>query len=124
MSLAYVSLTEQKEYSRIQHTALDVTISTLIESCSAAVKDYLKEFSPYEVERNDDDDYVVDSNFEPVAKLDSNGTQVVRPQVKLAVMVEVDRYLKTPSGPDSPNQGYLSNASIALLYPLRDPALR
>ncbi len=128
---AYVSLSEQKEYSRIKHSALDTTISTAIEACSASVKNYLKDFSPYEGERDDDDDYVVDSNYEPVSKLDSSGNQIVKPEVKLAVFAEVDRYIRVTAkdGPDTTTIrlstfGFLSDAAVALLHPLRDPALK
>lgn len=121
---AYVSLAEQKEYSRVQHSALDTTIGILIEAVSAAVKNYLKDFSPYEGERDDDDDYVVDSNYEPVSKLDSNGNQIVKPEVKLAVLLEVDRHINFKKQQPDAQFSYLSDPAIALLYPLRDPTVK
>ena len=120
---AYVSLSEQKEYSRIKHSALDTVISTAIEGCSAAVKNYLKDFSPYEGERDDDDDYVLDSNYEPVSKLDSQGNQIVKPEVKMAVFAEVDRHINKNATVPAKFL-YLTDAAISLLYPLRDPALK
>lgn len=122
--VAYVTLAEAKEYSRIQHSALDTTISTLIEAKSAAVKNYLGNFSPYEGERNDDDDYVLDSNYEPEPKLDSNGNQIVKPEVKVAVLIEVDRDINFKKAPIAAQTNYLSDAATALLYPLRDPQLK
>ena len=124
---AYVSLSEQKEYSSIKHSAKDTIISTLIEGASAAVKNYLKDFSPYEGERDDDDDYVLDSNYEPVSKLDSSGNQIVKPEIKMAVFIEVDRHLNMfqPRGQNIPAKfGYLSDVAVGLLYPLRDPTLK
>ncbi len=122
--VAYVTLDEAKEYSRVQHSALDSTISILIEAKSAAVKNYLKDFSPYEGERDDDDDYVLDSNYEPESKLDSNGEQIVKPEVKLAVLIEVDRELNKSMKHSELRMGYLSDEATSLLYPLRDPAFK
>lgn len=122
MTVAYVSRDEQKAYSRIQHTALDDTIDLLIMACSAGVKNYMNDFSPYEGERNDDDDYVVDSNYEPEPKLDSNGAQVVRPEVKAAVLYWVDQHLKRKESADA--AGYPPSVVVQLLYSLRDPVIR
>lgn len=122
--VAYVTLEEQKEYSRIQHSGFDTTILIMIEASSAAVKNYLKDFSPYEGERNDDDDYVLDSNYEPEIKVDASGNQIVKPEVKLAVMLEVDRHINMDKAKHPAQMNYLSDAAISLLYPLRDPALK
>jgi len=124
MSVSYVTLAEQKEYSKIQHTAIDTTIGLLIQAASAAVKNYLKDFSPYQAERDEDDDYIVDSNFEPVILLDSGGNKEVKAEVKLAVMLEVDRRINRKSVALESEFGYLANDTVALLYPLRDPALQ
>lgn len=121
MSLAYVTVSEQKEYSRIYHTALDSTILLIIQACSAGVKNYLKDFSPYEGQRNTDDDYVLDSNYEPEIELDSNSDQAVKPEVKLAVLIWADKRLRREEGA----QGLTPPAEVVqLLYSLRDPALR
>lgn len=122
MALAYVSLSDAKAYSRIQHAALDQTIDLLIEAASSAVKNYLGDFSPYEGERDEDDDYVIDSNYEPVIKLDGNGNRMVKPEVKMSVLFLVDRWIKQPKGEQTP--GYLPVEVVSILYPLRDPALR
>lgn len=124
MALQYVTLETAKEYCRIQHCALDDTIQLLIQAASNAVKNYLKDFSAYEAERNADDDYVLDSNFEPEIQLDNDGNRVVKAEVKLAVLYEVDRRLKNPNADDQIQAGYLSAVSTSLLYPLRDPALK
>ena len=92
--IRYVSIIEQKEYSRIQHDLLDDVIDLQITAASTAVKNYLGDFSPYQVERNDDDDLVIDSNYEPLPVLDSSGLQIVRPEVKMAVLYMVDHWIK------------------------------
>lgn len=125
MTLAYVTLTEQKAYSQILHTGRDDTITLLIQAASAQVKNYLKAFSPYEGERNSDDDYYLDSNLEPEIELDSAGNQSIKQEVKLAVLMLVDAHL----WPDRhkgeiPGQGRLPLAVETILYPLRDPAFR
>ena len=120
--LRYVSKIEQKEYSRIQHDALDDTIDVLITAASAAVKNYLGDFSPYEGVRNDDDDFVVDSNYEPEQALDSSGLQVIRAEVRMAVLYLVDVWLKSKEAPQE--SGYLPVTVKALLYPLRDPVVK
>lgn len=125
MPLAYVTLSEQKDYSQILHTGRDDTITLLIQAASAQVKNYLGNFSPYEGERNSDDDYHVDSNWEPVIALDSNGSQTVKPEVKLAVMYLVDIHLWPDRHKNEiKGQGRLPEAVETILYPLRDPALR
>lgn len=124
MALAYVTTAEAKAYSRIQHSALDTTIALLIGSASASVKNYLGDFSPYDGERDDDDDFVLDSNYEPQPKLDSNGNQVVRDEVKLAVLMLVDRWLKFKPEENPTAHGYLPPEVISILYPLRDPVIR
>lgn len=123
--LNYVTLTEQKEYSSILHNGKDDTIRLLIQAASAAVKNYLGDFSPYEGQRDSDDDYHYDSNGEPEIALDSDGSQNIKPEVKLAVLLFVDMKLsphKYGSLPDSGN--YLPEAVVQLLYPLRDPVSR
>jgi len=100
---AFVCLDDQKEYSRIQHDALDFTISTIIEAASANIKRYLKGTSPYE-------------EYE-----DSSAVPIVRAEVRLAVLVEVDRYLKLDTTKITAKDNYISDAAIALLYQLRDP---
>lgn len=123
MSLAYITTDEQKAFSRIQHTALDSLIWSLIQGASVAVKNYLKDFSAYEGERDADDDYVVDSNYEPVIQLDANGDRVVKAEVKVAVMFQVHRWIHADKYP-SDSMGYLCPEVTSILYPLRDPALK
>lgn len=123
--IEYVTLPEQKKYSSILHGGKDDEIVTLIQALSAGVKDYLKDFSPYQGERNNDDDYVVDSNFEPNKIYDSEGVQMIRPQVKLAVLVWVDMHLNPMKYPGADMNGTELPAPVRrLLYPLRDPTVK
>lgn len=125
MALMYVELEQAKEYSAIFHCAKDDTITLLIQAASAAVKNYLKDFSPYEGQRNFDDDYVVDSAYEPLIDEDSNEEQVVKPEVKLAVLLIVDKKLNPKKyGSPTASDGYLDDEVTALLYPLRDPEVK
>lgn len=121
--LIYVTLEEQKDYSDILHAGKDDMIRILIQSASARVKNYLNDFSPYEGERNSDDDYNVDSNYEPEIYLDSNGSQEVKPEIRQAVLMLVDMTLNMHRYPDSviSNGNYLPDIITSILYPLRDP---
>lgn len=121
----YVTLEQQKEYSTILHCGKDDTINLMISAASAAVKNYLKDFSPYEGQRNTDDDYLVDSNYEPNILLGSDEAQIVKPEVQLAVLLAVDRQLNPKKyGQNSATANYLDAEVVALLYPLRDPACK
>jgi len=123
MALAFITLEEAKQYSRIQHTALDATIIDLIEAASMAVKGYLKSTSPWAMELDDDGNEVEDSSGDTVPLQDSNG-YIVRPQVKMATRMLVDRWLKHTHQANPAAHGYLPAEVVAILYPLRDPALR
>lgn len=125
MSIQYVSLEQQKEYSQILHCGRDDTITLMIKAASAAVKNYLKDFSAYQGQRNDDDDYLVDSNYEPDILLDSEDGQEVKPEVQLAVLLAVDKKLNPKKyGNPTGDGNYLDPEVTQLLYPLRDPALK
>lgn len=120
--LAFVTLDQAKEYARIQHTALDDTIGDLIHAASAAVKGYLKSASPWAVELDDDGNPIEDSSGDTVRVEDSNGP-VAKPQVRLATLMLVNRWLKYGHESTATDPGYLPPEVTAILYPLRDPAL-
>lgn len=126
-SLAYVTLEEAKWQLRIPETDIEdnAYIELLIGAASGAVKNYLKDFSAYEGERNADDDYIVDSNFEPVIDDDSVTGKVVKPEVKHAVLLLVAEWYKNREGEGAEYVHHVFPAPVlALLYPLRDPALK
>ena len=120
MSLRYVTLTEAKSHLRVDFCNDDDHINILIEGASAAVKNYLKDFSAYEGERDTDDDYVVDSNGEPEIDL----PRVIKQEVKVAVLIMVGEWYKNREGTgEGYAYGRLPDPVVAILYPLRDPAL-
>jgi hypothetical protein len=120
MSIEYVTLEEAKAHLRVTHSDDDQSIKLKIRAASSAVKNYMKEYSVYEPARDADEDWEVDSNYEPVIDEDSNTTRAVRFEVKAAVLILLQQlydqeYNFTP--------GYLPDEVVGLLYPLRDPAL-
>ena len=123
-TLEYVSLTELKSWMQIQHSVLDDKLLMAIQGFSNAVKNYLKDFSAYQAERNADDDYVLDSNLEPVIELDANGDRVVKAEVKIAVIEYARIFIEQPELLVNVNTtSGLPQHIQNLLLPLRDPAL-
>lgn len=123
MALKYVSLEEAKNQLRVRHCQDDDHIDLLIQASSNIVKNYLKDFSAYEAQRDEDDDYVLDSNLEPEIKLDNSGDRVVKAEVKLAVLYLIKIAF---DGEDDQwvDSGELPKPAKNILYPIRDPALR
>lgn len=123
-ALEYVSLIELKNWMQIQHTAMDDKLEMAIMGFSNAVKNYLKDFSAYEGQRNEDDDYVLDSNYEPEIQLDANNDRVVKAEVKIAVIEYARIFIEQPELLANPGTvSGLPRHVEALLYPLRDPAM-
>lgn len=122
MSIEYVTLEEARDQVRAPGTIDDDRIELLIKAASGAVKNYLGSFSAYEAQRNDDDDYLLDSNFEPEIQLDNDGERVVKSEVKQAVLLLIERWYRGKV--DGLPTGSLPPEVTALLYPLRDPACR
>lgn len=127
MSLEYVTLAEVKYQLRMaqSETYDDTYLTLLIQSASATVKNYLKDFSPYEAERDSDDDYWVDSSgYREVIGPDSDG-RAVKPEVKAAVLILIAEWYKNREGEGAEYVHMVLPAPVlALLYPLRDPALK
>lgn len=124
MSLEYVSVDDVRDWMGIKHTEMDTKLIFAIEACSNMVKNYLKDFSGYEAQRNDDDDYVLDSNYEPEIQLDANDERVVKAEVKLAVCELIRVFIDEPmTFATLQTQSKLPVQVEAILFPLRDPAL-
>lgn len=123
--MMYVTLERAKAHLGMDHDEDDTLISAYISAASGAVKNYLKSASAYEVERDSNDDPVLDSNGDPVYARDSNGAKEVRLEVQQAVLLLIGYFYKNrDENPDNAfAQGYLPAPVTALLYPLRDPAL-
>lgn len=109
-----VSLTAAKERLRFDQDSEDDTLTLLIQGASAAVLNYLKV----------DHDTYNDSSGE--VPFNSDGTTDAVPyEVQNAVLLLVGILSRDRDGTEMKDweQGYLPRPVIALLYPLRDPAL-
>lgn len=112
-----VSLAAAKKQVRVDHDEEDGHIELLTLAASAAVLDYLKDGATF---LDSDGAVEQDSNGEP---------QGVPYQVQAATLLMLgDLYMnREPVGGDKVDgqfgYGYLPRAVVALLYPLRDPAL-
>ena len=105
-----VSVAETKERLRITTDAEDADIEALIHSASAAVMNYLD---------------ATEATFTDSDASSSDTGLTVPPEVQLAVLVLVGNYYRDREGVEAKDweHGYLPKPVIALLYPLRDPAL-
>lgn len=123
--MMYVTLERGKQHLNMDHDQDDVLITAYIGAASGAVKNYLKSASPYEVERDSNDDPILDSSGDPVYVVDSSGDKIVRYEVQAAVLLMLGfLYKDRDENPDSAfDRGYLPRPVTALLFPLRDPAL-
>jgi hypothetical protein len=86
----------------------------------------MKTASVYEPERDEDDDPILDSDGWPEVDYDSNTPKTVRFEVRAAVLILIAEWFKNreASQDGGIGHGYLPAPVVALLYPLRDPALR
>lgn len=123
--MMYVTLDRAKQHLNMDHNLDDTLIEVYVQAASGAVKNYLKSASPYEVERDSNDDIIRDSSGDPTYVVDSSGDKVVSYPVQAAVLLMVGfLYKDRDENPDSAfERGYLPKPVTALLYPLRDPAL-
>lgn len=123
--MMYVTLERGKQHLNMDHDLDDVLITAYIGAASGAVKNYLKSASPYEVERDSNDDPILDSAEDPIYVVDSSDDKVVKYEVQAAVLLMLGfLYKDRDENPDQAfAQGYLPKPVTALLYPLRDPAL-
>lgn len=122
--MMYVTLDRAKAHLNMDHDEDDTLIGAYIVAASGAVKNYLKSSSAYEVERDSNDDPVLDSNGNPEYVRDSSGDKVVALPVQQATLLLIGYFYKDrDENPDSAfDQGYLPKPVTALLYPMRDPA--
>lgn len=122
--MMYVTLARAKQHLNMDHDEDDTLIEVYVQAASGAVKNYLKSASPYEIERDSNDDPILDSSGDPVYVVDSSGDKLVSYPVQAAVLLMVGfLYKDRDENPDSAfDRGYLPRPVTALLYPLRDPA--
>lgn len=115
----FITLEDAKFQCRVDAdiTIEDPLLNAFIEAASGAVINYLKETA---------EDFV-DSSGELI--VDSSGNDAVPAEVKQAVRVLVAIFYRDREGEGGMinpafDRGYLPAPVTALLYPLRDPALR
>lgn len=124
--MMYVTLARAKAHLNMDHDDDDTLITAYIQAASGAVKNYIKSASVYEVLRDTNDDPILDSNDDPTYETDSSGDKIVRFEVQAAVLILIGHFYKDrDENPDGAFEaGYLPKPVTALLYPLRDPALK
>ena len=124
--MRYVTLQRAKQHLNMDHDQDDVLIEAYIGAASEAVKNYLKSASPYEVERDSNDDPIVDSSGGPIYVVDSSGDKQVKYAVQAATLLQLGfLYKDRDENADRAYEiGYLPRPVTALLYPLRDPAFK
>ena len=127
--MMYVTLARAKNHLEMDHDDDDSLITVYIQAASGAVKNYIKSASVYEVDRDTNDDPILDSNGDPTYVLDSGGDKIVRFEVEAAVLILIGYLYKDRDNNGNTaigggfTAGYLPQPVTALLYPLRDPAL-
>lgn len=124
--MMYVTLDRAKRHLNMDHDQDDVLIEAYIGAASNAVKNYLKSASPYEVERDSNDDPILDSSGDPTYIVDSSGDKQVKYEVQAATLLQLGFLYRDrdENANGAYEMGYLPKPVTALLYPLRDPALR
>lgn len=126
--MKYVTLARGKQHLNMDHDEDDTLIASYIEAASSAVKNYLKSASPFEVERDSNDNPIRDSSGDPVYVVDSSGDRVPATVVQQATLILLGIFYdqrEGEAGVINPQwtHGYLPTVAISLLYQLRDPAL-
>ena len=122
-----VTRQEAKHHCYVTHDSDDTLIDAQIKAASGIVLNYLKtKRGLYESEYDENGDLVYDSNDNPVPVVDSSGQKLIREEVKAAVLIMVGILYRDRDGSEMQkwDTGYLPAPVTALLYPLRDPALR
>jgi hypothetical protein len=115
----------------------DPDLALKVRAASAAVLNYLKGFrnvwvvavemaGAYPLLVDGKPVPMVDTNGEPVFVEDSNGARTVRDEVKAATLLMLGYLWKDrdENADGAFDMGYLPKPVTALLYPLRDPAVR
>lgn len=122
--MSYITLADAKRHLAMDHDDDDALIQIYVDAATSAVKNYLKSSYPFERERDDMGNPVVDSSGDFVYVQDSSGC-VIDPAVKAATMILVGHFYKDRdnNGNAAYDQGYLPKPVTALLYPMRDPSL-
>jgi hypothetical protein len=120
-----VSLAEASEHLRRDGSDDDMDVKVKIKAASKAILNYLKKTSPYTPELDSNGDPALDSAGKIIYEETSDGEKIVLPEVKEAVLYLLGIFYRDRDGQDMTNweQGYLPFPVIALLNPLRNPAM-
>lgn len=124
-----VSLLEASDHIRRDTDDDDADLIAKIQAASSAVLNYLKG-SPVGSPRRDNQGRIErDSDGAVIYETNSNGDTIVRPEVKQATLIIIAEMYRNREGEQGGEvdprfgYGYLPRPALALLYPLRDPAL-
>ncbi|CAI3796008.1 head-tail connector protein [Rheinheimera sp. MM224] len=125
-----VTLQEAKAHINMgeDDTYADATITLKIQAASGAVLNYMKGSPIGQPDRDEQGRIVKDSNGDVVYQYDSNGL-IIRYEIKAVVLLYTAELYKNREAkqdgtiPSQHGYGYLPAPFIAMLYPLRDPAL-
>lgn len=123
----FVSIEDARDHLRIDSYADDLWLDLFITAVSAAVISWLKdEWRCYESAVDSNGEVIEDSNGDQTPAVDENGDQIVRPQVKAAVLVELGQQYRFRDGsgaaaaPSHWGHGYVLGAgATSLLASLR-----
>lgn len=124
-----VSLQQAKDHLRMDHDDDDNDITLKVHAASGAVVNYVKSDNIYQYAEDSEGEIVTDSSGDPVVLLDSSGDPVPKFEVQAAVLIMLgELYMNREAELQGEvaaqwGYGYLPQPVIALLYPLRDPAL-
>ena len=122
-----VSLEEAKQHLYVVHDSDDTLITAQIKAASGIVLNFLKtKRGLYEPEYDENGDLVLDSNDDTVPIVDSSGQKLIREEVRAAALIMIGILYRDRDGSEMQKweTGFLPPPVTALLYPLRDPALR
>lgn len=124
-----VTLEEASDHIRRDTGDDDADLIGKIAAASSAVLTYMKGSPVGSPMRDSSGAIVRDSDGRIVYETNSAGTPVIRPEVKQATLILVAEFYRNRDGEQAGEvdprygYGYLPRPVLALLYPLRDPAL-
>lgn len=123
-----ITLQEAKDQLEVDHDDSDAFIGSLIASASGAVLNYMKGCPIGQPKRDEQGAVIIDADGN-IQYARQDGALVIRYEVQAAVKIMVAELFKNREAEQDGEvstqhgYGYLPRPVIALLYPLRDPAV-